>query len=263
MLWAGLRLDSAVPEIRAKTAIGLSESSVSLMLSARDRLAINPRLGQVLEIPLPGKCLCASAPHSEWDAATLGKGSALGLVLLTLWMSALRSLLSLLSVQRFGMRLPLALGGLCFGFSLLWWSWRDLPFFSLPQRGVVMGSINNILSASTGWIWKAWAPIIGCVSVDFIDGALADGSVFRDSRHTSAGALYNSREMALQYSTRACRSQVINWVISRWGETLCNNSFKGTRNSEEWKYVPVTSEGEWVVLVLKSVTLFAFLSSTC
>lgn len=226
-----------------------------------------PRLLRVLGNPPPRKCLCASAPHLEWDAEAFGKGSAL--VLLTLWMSLSRSLLSLLSAQHFWMQLPLALGWLCFGFSLLRWSWRDLPFFSLLQRGVVMGSINNISSASMGWIWKAWAPIISCVSLDFIGGALADGSVFCDSRHRSAGVLfvqYNNREMALQYSTRTCHiwtSRVINWVISRWGETLCNNSLEVMRNSEEWKYISVTSEGEWVVLVSKSMFVFAFLSSTC
>lgn len=78
MLWAGLRLGSAIPEIRAKIAIGLSESSVSLMPSARDRLAINPRLRQVLENPPARKMPLRISPTLGVGCCDFGEGQCAG-----------------------------------------------------------------------------------------------------------------------------------------------------------------------------------------
>lgn len=68
-------LDSAITEIRAKITIDFSESRVSLMRTAFDRLAIKPQIRpllQVLENPTLMKMPFWISPTLRWDAETCG-----------------------------------------------------------------------------------------------------------------------------------------------------------------------------------------------
>lgn len=49
-LWGGLRLGSAITEIRAKITTDFSESRVSPTPNALYRLAIKPRVGLLLQV---------------------------------------------------------------------------------------------------------------------------------------------------------------------------------------------------------------------
>lgn len=160
--WGGLKLDSAITEIRAKVTTDFSDSRVSLMPNALYRLAIKSRLNpllQVLENATDVKVPFWIIPTLRWDAETFGKGLALDLVFLNFSVSASCYRLSLLSVDWFWMWLPLALACFCFGFPvkmLLLVKLETLIFLQSHTygtlRSVLMGSINNILSVCMDWI---------------------------------------------------------------------------------------------------------------